>query len=125
MSGRRVLISPMSVRGPWSMASVPVTLTKAQVHDSPEVDLERVLSREAEHEVLAYYGFPAYWREDGIWGAYDNPAALAAAGRGPELPTVVAPVGLATEPSPLRSTSEITGYHLHAADGETATRTTS
>ena len=118
LSGRRVLISPMSVKGPWSMASVPVALTKEQVQNSPQIDLERVLSRDMEGEMLAYYGYPGYWNASGIWGPFDSPAALAAAARAGTMSAPGSPVGLATEASPLRSTKEIAGYHLNAADGE-------
>lgn len=88
MSGRKVLLSPAAVTGPWNMAEVPVSLTKDQVWHSPEFDPRRHPSHEEEGKMLRHYGHPSYW---------DDSAA----------PT-----------HSLRSTKESTGYHLQASDGE-------
>jgi uncharacterized protein YrrD len=88
LSGKKVLLSPMDVKGPWTMAEVPVALTRDQVWHSPEFDPKRHLSHEDEEKLLRHYGHPSYWAD----GA---PATHT-----------------------LRSTKESTGYHLHATDGE-------
>jgi len=88
MSGKKVLLSPMDVKGPWTMAEVPVSLTKEQVWNSPEFDPARHLSHDEEEKMLRHYGHASYWAE-----------------------------GAATTHN-LRSTKQSTGYHLHASDGE-------
>ena len=114
VSGKRVLISPMSVVNPWNRAGVRLTLTRDQVWHSPEAD-SRALSRAAETELLEYYGHPIYWGAGGIWGAFENPGALVAQPMVPPPPT--GPV-VNVEEQHLRSTKQSTGYHLHALDGE-------
>jgi uncharacterized protein YrrD len=114
MSGKKVLLSPMSVAGNWDMAGIPVNLSKHQVWSSPEFDPQSSLTRDSETQVLEHYGYPYYWGAAGIWGSFDNPAALLAA---PPLDTS----GRATvenEPEHLRSIARSTGYHVQATDGE-------
>lgn len=115
-SGKRVLISPMSVKGAWGRAGIPVGLTKSQVWNSPQIDWQRPLSRGTEAEVLKYYGYPWYWNGSNIWGAFENPAALVAQPPAPT-PMPEGPV-VDIEKHHLRSTNESTGYHIHATDGE-------
>jgi hypothetical protein len=114
LSGKRVLVSPMSVTPPWTRAGVHLTLTKDQVWHSPEIDHD-ALSRARETEVLDYYGYPIYWGAAGIWGAFESPSALVAAPPAP--PPTRGPV-VDLEARHLRSTHESTGYHLHASDGD-------
>ena len=113
-SGKRVLISPMSVVAPWSRAELRVALTKNQVWNSPQID-SHAMSRATESEVLRYYGHPIYWGAPGIWGGFETPAALIAAT--PVPPRQEGPV-VDIEAQHLRSAHDSTGYHLHAADGE-------
>jgi uncharacterized protein YrrD len=118
MSGKRVLLSPMSVRGKWDMATIPVSLNRDQVWNSPEFDPQVSLSREAEAQVLGYYGYPYYWGETGVWGSFDNPGALLTA---PPLEvSEIQPTshGIDPESRDLRSIAKSTGYHVHATDGD-------
>ncbi len=119
LSDRRVLLSPMCVRGPWGMNGIPVGLTRDQVRDSPQLDLSRPLSRGDETQVLGYYGYPAFWGSDDLWGTFGNPGALVMAPAGqPPAAEPVAESGVDPEDRGLQSTSKITGYHLQAKDGE-------
>jgi len=88
LSGKKVLLSPNDVSGPWTMAEVPVSLTRDQVWHSPEFDPKRHLSHDEEEKMLRHYGHASYWAD-----------------------------GASTTHN-LRSTKESTGYHLHASDGE-------
>ena len=115
LSGKRVLLSPMSVTGPWSRAGMRVSLTRDQVWHSPQVD-EGALTRASEAELLEHYGYPIYWGAAGIWGAFESPAALMAQPRLPP-PRPEGPV-VDLESQHLRSTKRSTGFHLHASDGE-------
>jgi uncharacterized protein YrrD len=115
LSGKRVLVSPMSVTIPWNRGGVRVSLTRDQVWHSPEVQ-SPALSRASEAELLKHYGHPIYWGAAGIWGAFENPGALVAQPAAPPPPPGGPVVDL--EASHLRSTNQSTGYHLHARDGE-------
>ena len=117
MSGKKVLLSPMSVVGDWNVAEVRVSLNKQQVWDSPAFDPTGPISHDSETRVLGYYGYPYYWSAIGVWGAFDHPAALLAAPAAPSSDPAK-PAGIDPESRRLRSISKSTGYHLHATDGE-------
>ncbi len=118
-SGKKVLISPMSVQGAWGMTGVRVNLTKDQVWNSPEFDQRQPLSRAGETRILGYYGYPYYWGATNVWGSYDNPAALVTAPAATQASADNASAaGIDPEARHLRSTNASTGYHLHATDGE-------
>src|SRR5688500_5246586 len=72
LEDRRVLLSPMSVRGAWGLDGITVALTRTQIEGSPRLDLGVPLSRREETAVLGYYGFPAYWGMASLWGPFDN-----------------------------------------------------
>jgi len=87
LTGRRVLISPVSVRRPdWPARRLPVALSKTQVQASPSVDAHRLLSRQDEIAFSQYYGVPYYWPSE-------------------------------VEDQHLQSTGDVLGDALHAADG--------
>jgi uncharacterized protein YrrD len=115
LSGKRVLLSPMSVTLPWNRAGVHVSLTREQVRNGPEVH-SHTLSRASEAELLRYYGYPIYWGAGGVWGAFENPGALVAQPVAPP-PAPTGP-GVDIDAQHLRSTTQSTGYHLRARDGE-------
>jgi hypothetical protein len=116
LSSRKVLVSPMSVRGPWSRTEISVHLQKEQIKESPDVDPGK-LTRSNETMVHLYYGHPVYWGGNSVWGMFETPAALLGAPKGA---TVSGGVALETDPEELglRSVRESTGYHIHATDGE-------
>ena len=116
LSGKRVLISPMSVPDGWGREGVRLSLTKDQVWNSPEIK-EDDLSLDSEAQVLTYYGYPDYWGAASVWGNFDSPTALIA--RAPAVkPAVPSRNGIDPEARHLRSIRKSTGYHLHARDGE-------
>lgn len=117
-SGKKVLIPPMAVQGPWGMTGVRVNLTKAQVWNSPEVDVREPLSRSGETEILGYYGYPYYWGAANVWGSYDNPAALVTGPVTTRAEDEGQAGGIDPEARDLRSIDTSTGYHIHATDGE-------
>src|SRR3954464_11269821 len=58
LSGRKVLISPMAIGSPdWIIQQLPVSLTKAQVTRSPDIDTRKPVSRQHEAEYSRYYGY--------------------------------------------------------------------
>ena len=114
--GRRVLLSPMALKWPdWEGEVLPVTLTREQVENSPEVDLDKPVSRQMEEDLHGYYGWSPYWRP-GVPGLGLGALAVAGmiAGAGEEESTTQEQ----REDPHLRSTREVIGYHLQATDGE-------
>jgi uncharacterized protein YrrD len=115
-SGKRVLISPMSVPDGWGREGICLSLTKDQVWNSPEIT-EGDLSSEGEAQVLTYYGYPDYWGAASVWGNFDSPTALIA--RAPAVKPAATPKNaIDPEARHLRSVRKSTGYHLQARDGE-------
>jgi uncharacterized protein YrrD len=113
---RRVLISPMSVEKQWTIARLPLTITRKQVQNSPPPESHPPQSRQYETDLLRYYGYPSYWGGSAVWGAYGYPSALLAGG--PTEPVPVAPPASKSQDRHLYSVADVTGYHLHATDGE-------
>ncbi|MFZ0639995.1 MAG: PRC-barrel domain-containing protein [Candidatus Acidiferrales bacterium] len=115
LSGRKVLISPVALQHPvWSPLHIHVNLTWEQVESSPSVDLHKPVSRQHEIEHHEHYGWPYYWQGTGVWGSWPTPKALA------DAPRIKSNTGTknASTDSHLRSTREVTGYHIRATDGE-------
>lgn len=110
LSGRHVLLPPTVVeQRDWPNRRLWVPLTQQQMGDSPEVDTEKSVSRQKELELDRYPAWPAWTPVGGIV----PPIARAAAS--------VAALSQEAEDiegdSHLRSVSEVTGYHIEAADG--------
>jgi hypothetical protein len=118
MPGRQVLISPHAFGSlPQAGKVLRVDLTRKQIENSPPIESHKPLSRQYEEEYYRYYGWPYYWRGDGLWGMSGFPIL--------ELP----PKPLPSQPAPasrpqreqadahLRSTQAVNGYHLQASDG--------
>jgi len=95
LQGRQVLISTAALKRPeWKSRAFPVNLTKQQVRNSPSIDTDKPVSRQHEAELHGYYNWPIYW------------------GLG-----LSAPTEKLADPN-LRSTRQVTGYHIQAMDGE-------
>jgi hypothetical protein len=117
-SGKRVLISPMSVQDGWGRMGVKVGLTREQAWNSPEFTDGEPLSRTGETNVLAYYGYPDYWGAASVWGNHDSPAAFVAESTSARMAPAPPTKGMDPEARHLRSIKKSTGYHLHARNGE-------
>ena len=123
LSGRHVLISPIAVGEPnWAERVLPVSITKEQVRNSPDIDTHQPVSRQSEISFLGYYGYPDYW------GAGGYPRKLPAAADHTEATTYMAkPLGTNSH-SPesalkgvdpqLRSCTTVLNHHVIAADGD-------
>lgn len=113
LSGRRVLISPIAItRVDWDSGSIEVRLSRRQVQNAPDVDVDRPLSRQHEIAFFRHFGWRHYWPGPNTWGSSPHPAALAT----PVVDAVLdAPP--ADEPAGdpnLRSAKEVTGYTVEA-----------
>ncbi|MHB1295078.1 MAG: PRC-barrel domain-containing protein [Anaerolineae bacterium] len=59
MAGRRVLLSPFSAGSPdWDDKVLPVKLTREQVQNAPDVDLDRPVSGQQLDQLDTFYGWP-------------------------------------------------------------------
>ena len=128
LSSRKVLISPIAIGQPdWSEKTLPVSISKACVKDSPSIDTDKPVSRQYERSYLAYYGYPYYWGGYGPLGgdAYAGsiyPGSDAGyehmqtenAGADAEADRRKHP----DDDPHLRSANAVTRYHIHAADGD-------
>jgi hypothetical protein len=111
---RKVLISPIAIGEPnWRKRELPVSITREQVKNSPDLDTDKPVSRQYEIGYLGYYGYPFYWDGAGLWGqeAYPNMMAPVFGGL-PELETDE------HDDHHLRSCVEIVNYHMKAIDGD-------
>ena len=62
LSSRKVLISPIAIGHPdWAGKILPVSITKEQVKNSPDIDTDKPVSRHNEIRYRGYYGYPFYW----------------------------------------------------------------
>jgi hypothetical protein len=129
---RKVLISPIAIGKPnWSEKTLPVSITRGQVENSPDIDTEKPVSRQHESQYLGYYGYPSYWGGYGLWGDGGYPGMMMPGYSGYGTPAITLPQqaemnGARSEEvkrhqnddSHLRSCKAVTGYHIHASDGE-------
>jgi hypothetical protein len=122
LSGRKVLL-PLAAFGQPDPArrEFPVKLTMQQVKDSPDIDTDRPVSRQMEAHIYDYYGWDSYWGTNFYMGGYgyggvDMGASPSLGSRRREK-DIIATQRNDGDPH-LRSIAAVTGYHIHATDGE-------
>src|SRR3546814_283659 len=115
LPGRKVLLPPSCLGRPNAEARrFPVEMTRKKVEESPDLDTDKPVSRQAETDIYDYYGWAPYWTA-GYWpGAAAIPPAGAAPPEIEQVRRADAPKG---DPH-LRSVKEVTGYHIRATDDE-------
>lgn len=125
LPGRKVLITPLSIRGmDWDQRRIDVSLTREQVKNGPDIDTDKPVSRQHETRYFDYYGYPYYWIGPSMWGPVAFPAGTVTGAAAGAVPTEAESMERETrrrerenaDPH-LRSTREVSGYHLEAADG--------
>jgi hypothetical protein len=112
LAGRRVLIAPAALGQPdWARRHFPVSLTRGQIENCPGIEQDRPVSRQHEHELTEYYGWPRYWGALSALEPWPAPRPI---------PLADAPRDDEKEPgdSHLRSATEVRGYRIAATDGE-------
>lgn len=121
--GRKVLISPDAlIKDSWESNIFPVNLTKEQVKNSPDIDTDKPVSRQQEIELYGHYQWENYWGS----GFYGGGSMGLGMGLGMPYPVVDQQVLTEADKNDqhtdddihLRSTKTLTGYHIHATDGE-------
>jgi hypothetical protein len=119
-------------RSDWGDGAIPVSITKQQVKDSPAIDTAKPVSRQFEIPFLRHYGYPSYWGGSGLWGEDYYPGMMMSGmgygGSADEYRRALAEReridadGSAQRDceydSHLRSCAAVTGYHVHASDGD-------
>lgn len=111
--GRKVLISPNSVNEIDVVAGlVGVDLRREQVKNSPPLDSNSPVSRQYEIFFNRYYNWSDYWGGSEILVQDAHPRTLESEEELLEIEES------GKENSNLRSTSEVSGYRIHAHDDE-------
>jgi sporulation protein YlmC with PRC-barrel domain len=111
LSGRKVLISPVSVdRSRSSEHALAVGLSRDQVEHSPGVDADKPVDRQYEEAYARYYGHPLYWvpPEGGVMPPLEPTEESSRELKAAERKAAT---------SHLRSSEEVIGYSIQAADG--------
>lgn len=112
LTGRQVLISPFAlVDVNIEEKLIAINLTKKQIENSPSLDNDQPVSRQFEESYNGYYEWPMYWEGPYMWGSY--PYIV----RDSEKWRESTQAEKAWDPH-LRSTREVSGYHIQASDGE-------
>jgi hypothetical protein len=104
LSGRKVLIPRLLLGRPdWNAHRFPVGLKKEQLEKAPPISADEPVSVQRHREMYSYYGIQDHW---------------AMSGAGPVPPTAVDPDAKGAGNPHLRSSNEVMGYAISAADGE-------
>jgi len=110
LKDRKVLLVPSAAGHPdWKASTLPVRLTRKQVEESPEIDMDRPVSRQAEAELHRHYEWTPYW-------------VVSAPGAVPPVPQEIKEKAKKeaqkdrVDPH-LRSVREVAGYVVQAVDG--------
>jgi hypothetical protein len=131
LSSRKVLISPIAIGQPnWTDKVLPVSITREQVKNSPDIDTDKPVSRQHEMEYFGYYGYyPYYWAGEGLWGGGVYPGTMLMdagyAGSGADYGTAQAEQARVAREADqhgnddphLRSGNAVIKYHIKASDG--------
>jgi hypothetical protein len=127
LPGRKVLVAPEAVQRPdWPARVLPVNLTKEQVENSPPISTDEPVSRAYEADVHSHYGWVPYWSMAGnytLTSRQTMPAEVhfprGTGGRTAEEREEAGETGEPPKGGPnLRSSREVDGYGILAADGE-------
>jgi hypothetical protein len=124
--GRKVLLPPAVLEGPFLNERLNVNLTRGQVEGSPFAETDKPVSRQWETDYHDYYGWPYYWGGmGGLSGDIGLTGGMALSGV--QLARVVGDAGTPQQEADekagdkgdvhLRSTNEVTGYKIEAQDG--------
>jgi uncharacterized protein YrrD len=112
LTDRQVLISPYAlVEVIAANENITTNLTKKQIEGSPSLDSDKPVSRQFEVAYHRYYGWSMYWGGPEGWGSYPTIVGE------PEQWGKATTAEKAWDPH-LRSTHDVSGYHIQAADGE-------
>ena len=119
LSDRKVLISPHALLSAMRKEkNISVSLTKAQIEDSPSLDTDKPVSRQFEENYHGFFGWPGYWA-----GSFPMAAGYPMGGTVPAMMVVPEMSSTLTEEEKeswdphLRSTKEVLTDKIEAKDG--------
>jgi len=114
LTGRLVLLSPHAFgKLDQREKTLHINLRKLQIQDSPSIDSHKPVSRQYEVEYFRYYGWPAYWAGDAMWGLGGFPVLVPPAKDEIEAQRIY----YHRDDKHLQSTLDVTGYPIQAVDG--------
>jgi uncharacterized protein YrrD len=109
---RQVLISPHAlITVIEEEHKIAIDLTKKQIEDSPSLNTDKPVSRQFEEAYYVYYNWPVYWDGPYVWGSH----TYLVRDRKRRKPST--PGEKPWDPN-LRSTHDVSGYHIQATNGE-------
>ena len=112
LAGKQVLLSPYAlIKISAQEETIGIDLTKEQIANSPSLGSDKPVSRQFEEDYYDYYGWPSYWGGPYNWES--NPYSPQDRERWHRFIRGGKPWD-----AHLRSTRAVTGYHIHAIDGE-------
>jgi hypothetical protein len=104
LPGKIVLLSPEAISSQdWKEKKFLVNLTKEQIKNSPGIDEHMPVTRQHEHELHRYYGWEKYWNDNSELIVGEN---------------IQSDGSLHAGDSHLLSTDFLSGFFIHAVDGE-------
>ena len=119
LSGREVLIVPHAIKNiDWLNRFFNVALTKKQIENSPDIDTHKPVYRQQEIELYDHYAWEGYWLS-GYYpmGYLGVSVPFPSIDQKDQLPPSGDEKG-GKDDLHLRSTENVTGYHVHAKDGD-------
>ena len=112
LMGRQVLISPYAlVAAIKAEHHIAVDLSKKQIEECPPLNSDKPVSKQFEQSFYGHYGYPVYWGGLYSWGYYPYPVHDSELWKQPTQSEK-------TWDHNLRSTDEVSGYHIQGTDGE-------
>jgi hypothetical protein len=125
LPGRKVLLPPSALGDVNHIGhQFDVKLTRQQVKECPDVDADLPVSRQMETSIYNYYGWSPYWGDGSYmslvgYGGYLDGSMIAPPSLGLMQREKGADEALRSKADlALRSAKEVTGYYIHASDGE-------
>jgi hypothetical protein len=115
LMGRKILIHPAALQPPdIAQRAFPVSLTKLQVEESPDLRSDEPVSRQMDQELSDYYGYSSMWG-DGYYGGegisqFEDRASEARGGQTVAISNA--------DNHQLLSVADTTGFLIHALDGD-------
>lgn len=112
LTDRQVLISPYAlVEVNMEEQLIAINLSKKQIEESPSLESDKPVSQQFEEDYYGYYGWPMYSNGPDIWGF--SPYIVRDLEKRRE-----STLGDKAWDPQLRSTHEVSGYHIQALDGD-------
>ena len=118
-SNKKVFIVPQALLIPdWENKNFPINLTKAQIKSSPDIDTDLPISLRQEIEMYSHYA----WERYSSSGFYAGDSASVMNPRPVIDEEIITENSSADSPADydphLCSTERISGYHIHAINGD-------